>query len=81
MDLYKYKDVLGKPGKGVHSYRFFNVAIVDVIMTLIASFLISYFFQTSFLLTCIILFALGIFLHHLFYVRTTVDKILFPNSE
>lgn len=81
MDLCKYKDVLGKPGKGVHSYRFFNVAVVDVMMTLIASFLISYFFQTPFLLTCIVLFAIGIFLHRLFCVRTTVDKILFPTNE
>lgn len=29
--LCKYKNTLGKPGKGVHSYRLFGVALADVI--------------------------------------------------
>ena len=33
MSLCKYKYSLGEPGKGVHSYRFFGVAIMDVIIT------------------------------------------------
>ena len=44
MDLCKYKNILGEPGKGIHSYRLFGVAIADVIMTIIAAALISYFF-------------------------------------
>lgn len=35
MNLCKYKNILGEPGKGVHSYRIFNIAIVDVLLTLI----------------------------------------------
>ena len=34
MSLCEYKDYFGALGKGVHSYRIFNFAIVDVIMTL-----------------------------------------------
>ena len=34
MSLCEYKDFFGESGKGVHSYRIFNIAIVDVIMTL-----------------------------------------------
>ena len=79
MDLCKYKNALGQPGKGVHSYRLFGVAIVDVIMTIVAAYLISYFFKYSFIYTTIILFVLGIILHRLFCVRTTVDKLLFSN--
>ena len=79
MNLCKYKNALGTPGKGIHSYRLFGVAIADVIMTIIASFFISYFFKVSFIYTCISLFILGILLHRLFCVRTTVDKLLFPN--
>ena len=41
--LCKYKDALGKPNQGIHQYRFLGVAIVDVIMTIIAAFIISYF--------------------------------------
>jgi hypothetical protein len=77
MDLCKYKNIFGKPNEGVHSYRVFNIAIVDVLMTIFGAFLISYFFKVSFLYTTIILFILGIILHKLFCVRTTVDKILF----
>ena len=77
MSLCKYKNMLGEPNKGVHSYRLFGVAIVDVIMTLVAAYIISYFLKYSFLYTSIILFTLGIILHRLFCVKTTVDKFLF----
>ena len=80
MNMCKYKDALGIPGKGIHSYRLFGVAIMDVIMTIIAGFFISYFFKKSFLYTTIFLFVLGIILHRLFCVRTTVDKFLFPQE-
>ena len=77
MNLCKYKNILGKPNKGIHSYRIFNIAIADVIMTVISAFLISYFFNFSFLIILIILFILGIILHHIFCVKTTIDKLLF----
>ena len=77
--LCKYKNALGEPGKGIHSYRFMGVAIADVIMTLIVAGLISYYSGYSFLKISIILFILGIILHRLFCVRTTIDKLLFPN--
>jgi hypothetical protein len=75
--LCKYKDALGKPKTGIHSYRIFNIAIADVIMTIIAALIISYFFKFNFWITLILLFLLGILLHRIFCVRTTVDKILF----
>lgn len=77
MNLCPHKDMLGKPGAGIHSYRFLNLAIADIVMTLIASWLISYFYKLPFLLVSVVLFALGIFLHRIFCVRTTVDKFLF----
>jgi hypothetical protein len=78
--LCKYKNALGEPNKGVHSYRFLGVSIVDVLLTLIGAAIISYFSGYSFLYVAIFLFILGIILHRLFCVRTTVDKILFPNA-
>ncbi len=78
--LCKYKDILGVPGEGAHSYRIFNIAIVDVILTILVALLISYFFKFNFWYTLIILFLLGIIMHRLFCVRTTIDKLLFPKS-
>jgi len=81
MNLCKYKDMLGKPNQGIHSYRFMGVAIADVIMTIIAAFVISKVFKFNFVYTLFILFLIGIFLHHIFCVRTTVDKLLFPDDN
>jgi len=79
MNLCKYKDILGKPGKGIHSFRIFNIAVADVIMTFIVAYIVSYIFRYNFWYTSITFFILGIVLHRIFCVRTTVDKLLFPN--
>jgi hypothetical protein len=79
MNLCKYKNILGEPGKGVHSFRIFGIAIIDVILTIIAAYLISYFYKFNFGYTLVALFLLGIFLHRIFCVKTTIDKLLFPN--
>ena len=43
MNLCKYKNAIGIPGKGIHYYRLFGVAVADVIMTILGAALISYF--------------------------------------
>lgn len=75
--LCKYKNSLGKPKEGVHSYRLFNIAIVDVLFTIIGAFLLSYFFNLPFVYVLLFLFLLGIVLHKLFCVETTIHKLLF----
>lgn len=80
MNLCKYKDALGIPGKGIHSYRIFNIAIADVVMTIIGAYILSFIFKTPFLYTLIALFVLGIILHKIFCVRTTTDKFLFDKK-
>jgi hypothetical protein len=75
----KYQKIFGEPNKGAHSYRIFNLAMVDVIGTIVIAYIIS-LYNRSFLYTLVILFALGIILHRLFCVRTTLDTILFPNG-
>ena len=37
-----HKNLLGKPGKGIHSYRFLNIAIMDYIQTIGVSMLTTY---------------------------------------
>jgi len=71
------KDIFGKPREGLHSYRIFNIAIVDVLLTILLAFLISYFLSYKFIYVLVFLFLSGIILHRLFCVRTTIDKLLF----
>jgi uncharacterized membrane protein len=73
----QFSDILGKPNEGVHSYRIFNIAIVDVILTVIGAMILSYVFNINFLLILILLFLLGIVLHRLFCVNTTINKFIF----
>jgi uncharacterized membrane protein len=70
-------DIFGKVNQGIHSYRLFDLAIVDVIMTILGAYVISYVFRVSFLYTLCIVFIIGIILHRYFNVRTTIDKMLF----
>ena len=80
MMLCKYKNIFGEVGKGVHSYRIFDIAIVDVLLTIIAAIIINYFYpKYSFSLILLILFILGIVMHQIFCVKTTIDKILFKS--
>jgi hypothetical protein len=49
MNLCKYRNIFGAPREGVHGPRFFNLAIVDVIFTLIGAYLISLYTKYTFL--------------------------------
>lgn len=74
----EYSDIFGKPNEGIHSIRFSGLAIIDVIFTIGAAYLINYLIGSeNFVLIMIILFICGIMLHRLFCVRTTIDKLLF----
>jgi hypothetical protein len=73
----KYKDALGKPNKGVHSYRIFNIAVVDVLLTIIVAAILSFFSKKNFFLVLLLLFILGIIMHYLFCVKTTVHMFIF----
>jgi len=81
MNLCEYKDLFGSLKTGIHSYRFMDVAYMDFLVTMIIAYIISYFTKKNFIYCFIFLFILGIFLHRLFCVRTTIDKFLFPNVK
>jgi hypothetical protein len=72
----KYSDIFGKPKTGVHSYRIKNIAIVDILATVILSGLLSYSLNYNFIIVFIILFILGIIMHALFCVDTTINLYL-----
>lgn len=72
----KYRDIFGMPNKGVHSYKIAGSAIVDYILTIIASILIAYFTKFPLVLTTIVLLILGIILHTMFGINTHSVKFL-----
>jgi hypothetical protein len=76
-DLCKYKDIFGKPNEGVHSFKIFNIAIVDVLLTILVSYILSLFTKYKFIYILLFMFIFGIVCHKLFCVRTTIDKLLF----
>ena len=77
--LCNYKNIFGKVKEGPHSYRIANIAIVDVLLTIVFAYIIHHLFLPKYKLYLIILilFLLGIVLHRLFCVRTTIDLLLF----
>jgi hypothetical protein len=81
LDLCHYKDIFGKPSEGAHAYRLFDIAVVDVVATVIVAFIINRVFGFIFWKSLVVLFIVGIISHRLFCVRTTVDKWIFPNIK
>lgn len=79
-ELKKYKNIFGKPKEGLHKYRLFNIAIVDVLMTLIAAYFFSKILNYNIIYCIIFLFILGIIMHKLFSVDTTINNIIFNSN-
>lgn len=77
MNLCYYNNIFGIPKEGLHKYRLFNIAIVDVILTILVALIITYFFNLNFINILLILFIIGIFLHKLFCVNTTINNLIF----
>jgi hypothetical protein len=79
MDLCKYSNLFGAPNTGAHSYRLFDIAIVDVIATIFLGIFIKFYFlkNTDIFKIMLFLFLLGIIAHRIFCVKTTIDIMLF----
>jgi len=78
--LAKYRHLFGEAGvrTGMRTYRFYSISIYDTFFVLIFAYILSWIDGYPFWLNAIVLFILGIIVHRIFCVRTTVDKILFP---
>ena len=77
----KYSEIFGKPNTGFHSFRVFDIAILDLLGTILISGLISVSFNFNFLIVLIFLLVLGILLHRLFCVNTTINKLIFGEVQ
>ena len=83
MNLCKYSQILGKVGEGVHRYRLFDFAIVDVLFTFVLAFIVTLFIRHilkksieywKVLIGC---FISGILAHYIFCVDTKLNTLIF----
>jgi len=75
----EYKNIFGQVAQGAHSYRIADIAVVDVIATILVALVIYHFWpKCGFGYILLTLFLLGIIMHRLFCVRTRIDKLIFP---
>ncbi len=74
-NLCNYKNIFGKVKEGVHSYRIFDIAAIDVFFTILLSYIISIYSKYNIIIIIIILFVLSIFIHKLFCVETTIANL------
>jgi hypothetical protein len=77
MCLCKYKDIFGKPREGIHSYRFMDFAIIDIIVTIIGVYYLSQYTKYNFYKVLLFVFILGIIIHKLFCVNTKLNSLIF----
>jgi hypothetical protein len=72
---------MSEPGKGIHSLRFMNLAIVDIVGTLGLAVFFKWVVgsQAALWKWILFFFLLGILLHRIFSIRTRVDTLLFPH--
>lgn len=77
MNMCKYKDIFGAPNTGVHKYRLFDIAIVDTVLTIIGGYMLHRYTNISLVKVLAFLFILGVLMHRIFCVRTTIDKWVF----
>jgi len=65
---------LTEPRKGIHSIRLFDIAIVDVLLTGLASYFLD---KKNFLLVFIILILFSIIIHTMLGIKTKTNSMIF----
>lgn len=76
--LCHYKNLLGKPDTGIHSFRIANIAVFDVLITLLFAYILCLLFPNiPKYIFFIGIFILGIIVHRIFCVKTTINNLLF----
>ena len=75
-DMSAYKDIFGKPGEGVHQYKFMGTSMFDFVASILGAALITYFTKIPLVITTIGVLLVGILLHYIFGVDTSFVKYM-----
>ena len=81
MDLCKYSDIIGNPKEGIHSYRIFDISIVDVAVTILFIIFLYYLLNKPLMYIFTVVILLGIIVHRLFCVNSTINMLVFGKIE
>jgi hypothetical protein len=75
----KLNKIFGEEKKGIHSYRICDIAYLDILVTMAAALFIqkAFYPETEYYKILLFLFILGIILHRIFDVKTTIDRLIF----
>lgn len=76
-NIYKKMGSFSTPGEGIHSLRVFDVAIIDVLLTILAAIAIS---KRHFAVVFTILIILSILVHTLLGIKTRTNAWLFSKQ-
>jgi len=71
-----FNNLLGVPNKGIHSYRFGYIAIVDYVLSILLASVLSYICAIPLDLMTIFVFIIALLLHLLFGVNTATINYL-----
>lgn len=75
--LCRFRHALGAPRAGFHSVRVLDVAVLDVVGTVLVAVPLARALGARLPVVIAALFLAGIALHRLFCVDTTLDRLLF----
>lgn len=75
--LCSYRHIFGEERKGFHSLRLFDIAVGDVVLTLLLSLFISHVAKINIIITTIMVFIVGIVIHRMFCVNTKINTLIF----
>lgn len=73
-----FRDILGKPGQGIHAMRIpgTNIALVDTVATFIAAYFIHKVLNSySYIQVLVTLLIVGEILHVVFCVKTPISSL------
>lgn len=75
--LCSYKHIFGPERQGFHAIRFFDIAIGDLLLTILASYGLAHLFRIHIFSALLVMLALGVVVHRLFCVNTKINTLLF----
>jgi hypothetical protein len=73
-----FGNIFGKPNEGIHRYRLFGLAIVDVLLTMLVIWWLHWMTKYDWRVLTIVVLAMMVAAHRLCNVRTVTDRLLFP---